>query len=184
MAQKKTYRLTQKLLKGIRVDGDLYTLLETVNSQDIPYGARFCNVDGIVGIEYRDKDGKPHRDDGPARFLIDGTQTWFQHGLIHRDDDEPAIIYKDGEKHWYKEGKLHRKGAPAIMSPDGAEAWYLKGDCHRDDGPAITSAGGISIQYWRRGYYVCKWVIDKEIREKQKEQLIVDLKARVKELEE
>jgi len=178
MAGKKTFRLTKRLLAATHIDEDLRSLL--IASEDRPPGAVFCHVDGVIGLEYRDKDGKPHREDGPARFLIDGTETWFRHGVIHRDGDEPAIIYEDGEKHWYKDGKLHREGAPAITDPHGAESWFVKGELHRLDGPAIISAGRLSEQYWRKGCVVNKFVIDKEIREKEKDQLIADLKEQLK----
>ena len=45
------------------------------------------------------KDGKYHRDDGPAVIYCDGSKEWFQHGVYHRADG-PASIFKDGTKHW------------------------------------------------------------------------------------
>jgi hypothetical protein len=59
-------------------------------------------------IEYRNKDGVLHREDGPARICItDGWKAWFKNGFCHRDNNLPAIIdpinkvsiyYTDGKR--------------------------------------------------------------------------------------
>ena len=38
---------------------------------------------------------------------------WFKNGKLHRDGG-PAIEFKNGTKKWYKNGKLHRFKRPAI----------------------------------------------------------------------
>ena len=53
------------------------------------------------------RNGKLHRDDGPAIIRPDGTQEWYKEGKLHRDDG-PAIVYISGVKYWYKEGKIHK----------------------------------------------------------------------------
>lgn len=39
---------------------------------------------------------------------------WFRNGKIHRDGG-PAVIYSNGYKVWYKNGFIHREDGPAIM---------------------------------------------------------------------
>jgi hypothetical protein len=51
--------------------------------------------------EWKDKDGRLHRDDGPAVIKPDGTQEWYQHDERHRDDG-PAWIWPDGRQLWYQ----------------------------------------------------------------------------------
>lgn len=42
--------------------------------------------------EWRDKNGRLHREDGPAVIWEDGDQEWFINGVLHRLDG-PAINY-------------------------------------------------------------------------------------------
>lgn len=46
------------------------------------------------------KDGKRHREDGPAAEYADGDRYWYQHGKFHRDDG-PAIEYANGNKGFF-----------------------------------------------------------------------------------
>jgi len=50
------------------------------------------------------KDGKYHREDGPARIYANGTQIWYKNGKLHRKDG-PAVIWDDGIQCWFKDGK-------------------------------------------------------------------------------
>ncbi len=77
-------------------------------------------------IEWKDKDGKLHRDDGPAWIEPNGTQIWVQHGEYHRDDG-PAVVEPDGTQLWYQDGKLHRDNGPAAIYEDGEQEWYQHG---------------------------------------------------------
>ena len=70
--------------------------------------------------------GQLHREDGPAIIRPDGSQEWWLHGQLHREDG-PAIIHPDGSQYWYLHGKRHREDGPAIINPDGKQAWYLHG---------------------------------------------------------
>jgi hypothetical protein len=37
----------------------------------------------------------------------DGTQHWFQHGKLHRDNDKPAVIEADGrQEYWINDEKI------------------------------------------------------------------------------
>jgi len=49
------------------------------------------------------KDGKLHREDGPAYQNVAGTTKWYRHDELHRDDG-PAVEYADGTKEWWREG--------------------------------------------------------------------------------
>jgi hypothetical protein len=71
------------------------------------------------------KEGKQHREDGPAVESLDGKREWCLNGLFHRIDG-PAIEYPDGYKKWYKEGELHREDGPAIEYPDGRKKWWIE----------------------------------------------------------
>ncbi len=104
-----------------------------------------CCLDRIV--EWRDEDGRLHRDDGPAWILPDGTQSWYQHGEWHRDDG-PAIIRANDTKEWYQHGRLHRDDGPARVRPDGSMFWYYHGERHRGDGPARIWSDGTQEWFW------------------------------------
>ena len=69
-------------------------------------------------------------------------------GNLHSYDDKPACRHGDGSEHWYKHGKLHRDNGPAIINPRRGEIWYQNGEMHRDDGPAIDySQRGVRMWY-------------------------------------
>jgi hypothetical protein len=73
-------------------------------------------------IEYRLRNGRLHREDGPA--IVSGHhKLWAINGFTHREDG-PAIEYYDGDKVWYARGKMHRLDGPA-MEFDGAKFWYV-----------------------------------------------------------
>lgn len=56
----------------------------------------------------------------------DGTQYWFQNGVLHRTDG-PAAIWPDGTEYWYQNGQRHREDGPAVIRPDGTQRWCLNG---------------------------------------------------------
>jgi len=70
------------------------------------------------------KNGKQHREDGPAVIYPDGTVIWKIESKRHREDG-PAVIYKDGRKEWWLNGKRHRVDGPAIICTNGSEKYYL-----------------------------------------------------------
>jgi hypothetical protein len=47
----------------------------------------------------------------------DGTQFWYKDGKRHREDG-PAIIWPDGYQSWWKDGKLHREDGPVLNKMD------------------------------------------------------------------
>jgi len=36
----------------------------------------------------------------------DGSEVWIKNGKLHREDG-PAVIWYNGHQFWYKNGKLH-----------------------------------------------------------------------------
>lgn len=54
-------------------------------------------------IEYRDTNGKRHREDGPAVIWYDGTREWWDNGSRHREDG-PAIVFPNGNEVWFING--------------------------------------------------------------------------------
>jgi len=75
---------------------------------------------------WRNSEGQPHREGGPAVIEADGTQEWYHKGKYHRLGG-PAIIYFDGTKVWYHKGELHREGGPSVIFSDGRQYWCLNG---------------------------------------------------------
>ena len=93
------------------------------------------------------KDGKLHREDGPALEWKNGKKEWYHKGIPHREDG-PAIQNPDGTKEWYRHGRRHRIDGPAIERPDGTKEWYQDGRRHRIDGPAVEKANG-KVKWYR-----------------------------------
>lgn len=53
------------------------------------------------------RNGKLHRDDGPAVIKPDGTQEWYKEGKLYREDG-PFIVYTSDVANWNKEGKISK----------------------------------------------------------------------------
>jgi hypothetical protein len=102
-------------------------------------------VDSYDNKKWYNKDGKLHREDGPAIEWINGNRTWYFNGKLHREDG-PAIEYANGDKKWYFNDRCHREDGPAIERVNGHKGWYLNGKLHREDGPAIIYCDG--VEYW------------------------------------
>lgn len=91
------------------------------------------------------KDGKKHREDGPAVEFLNGDEHWYLNGYLHREEG-PAIEYANGSKEWYLEGLRHREDGAAVEWSDGSRFWFRHDKRHRVDGPAIEWFDGDS--YW------------------------------------
>jgi len=87
------------------------------------------------------KDGKLHREDGPAVEWDNGSKEWFIDGKLHREDG-PAVVWANGDKEWYINGNQHRLDGTAVELANGDKAWYINGNQHRLDGPAVELANG------------------------------------------
>ena len=44
-----------------------------------------------------------------------GTKRWFKDGKLHRDDG-PAVIWSDDEQYWYKNDERYEPSAHEIMA--------------------------------------------------------------------
>jgi hypothetical protein len=76
--------------------------------------------------EYRDAEGRLHREDGPALVHKNGSVKWYRHGRRHRLG-APACVYVNGTRKWYEDGLRHRDGGPAATYPDGRRIWFERG---------------------------------------------------------
>jgi hypothetical protein len=76
--------------------------------------------------EYRDEDGRLHREEGPALVHANGSVKWYRHGRRHREG-APACVYVNGTRKWYEDGLRHRDGGPAATYPDGRRIWFERG---------------------------------------------------------
>ena len=78
-------------------------------------------------VEWKDQDGKLHREDGPALELPEkGGRAWYIHGKLHREDG-PAMDGPLG-KSWYLKGRKHREDGPAVEWADVRKEWYRNGE--------------------------------------------------------
>jgi len=69
-----------------------------------------------------------HRNDLPAIIKTNGTQEYYQSGLLHRSNDLPAIVRANGSKEWWINGRRHRdNGLPAIVRVNGTQEYYNNG---------------------------------------------------------
>ena len=82
------------------------------------------------------------------RKYSDGATKWYKNGKLHREEG-PAIEWADGPKEWYKNGQRHREDGPAIEYCNGKE-WWVNGQYHREDGPAVEYINGHK-EYWING---------------------------------
>jgi hypothetical protein len=55
-----------------------------------------------------------------------GARSWWRDGKLHRDDG-PAIEWADGYRAWYRDDKLHRDDGPAVERPNGTRQWWRNG---------------------------------------------------------
>lgn len=94
---------------------------------------------------------------------------WMKNGKVHREDG-PAIEHQSGYSAWYFEGMKHRLDAPAIIWHDGSMEWFVHGSRHREDGPAVTDSDG-SKEWWINDVQLTEeefnqWLEKKELNEK------------------
>ena len=80
-----------------------------MNIIKVQYGADIPdNFTGIV--EYEDGDKKE----------------WYKEGKYHREDG-PAIEHENGSKEWWFEDKIHRIDGPAVEYSDETKGWWIDG---------------------------------------------------------
>ena len=99
----------------------------------------------------------------------DGTKVWLnEDGLYHRENG-PAKELIDGSKEWWLNGKLHREDGPAVECPHGYNEWYLNGELHREDGPAMDYSNGFE-KWYLNGIEYSKEEFNKKIAEINKDE--------------
>ena len=64
-----------------------------------------CLIDSYNDIAWY-KDGKRHRDDGPAIECANGNKEWLKNGKMHREDG-PSWECANGDKLWYLNDKQY-----------------------------------------------------------------------------
>lgn len=95
-----------------------------------------------------------------------GTKGWYKEGRCHREDG-PAVERADGTKYWLIEGEFHREDGPAVERADGTKSWYIRGKLHREDGPAVEWADGTKHWYIEGKYYSLEEDWKKKVEELQ-----------------
>lgn len=106
-------------------------------------------------VEYRDRHGRWHREDGPAVEWPNGELGYYFHGQLHRDGG-PAREYPNGTKEWWHYGLVIKI---ITTDSDGSTSIYENNLCkknkdghvHCENGPAEVTFGVIS--YARNGQY-------------------------------
>ena len=110
-------------------------------------------TEGAIEGWYRD--GKRHREDGPAA-VYDPThnsegriEVWCRNGKIHRVDG-PATVFDPARnpegriEEWWRNGEVHREDGPAVVydpthnSEGRVETWFWGGVLYRKNGPVIV----------------------------------------------
>jgi len=77
-----------------------------------------------IGTKRHYRNGKCHREDGPAVIYPDSYQIWYRNGLTHREDG-PAVIFPDGFRAWWLNGKTVCMG-DVLDTPEKLEAYFLE----------------------------------------------------------
>ncbi len=65
----------------------------------------------------------PNHYTGVIEFY-NGNKYWYKEGKLHREDG-PAVEYTDGTKKWWIGGVLHRIDGPAVEMLSGSKLWYI-----------------------------------------------------------
>lgn len=78
--------------------------VEILDSPD-PVGGFDTRVEAPTGARYL-RNGKLHRQDGPAYEGRDGAEGWYQDGQLHRDPQEGPALVEDGHGEFYADGQL------------------------------------------------------------------------------
>jgi hypothetical protein len=149
---------TDKLIDISKVNTKLYEFISNIENTFIDYvitsknheyqfkNGKLSFIKGKNGTKIWYRNGKRHREDGPAFEGADGTKKWYINDKLHREDG-PAVITSDGSKEWRINGELHREDGPAREDADGTKWWLQGGKLHREDGPAFEDMDGTKEWY-------------------------------------
>ena|ERR1022692_3671942 len=69
----------------------------------------------------------PSEVDSEGTIFTSVGKVWQKDGCPHRLDG-PAYEGNDGTRSWWVEGQRHREDGPAVVHPDGREEYWLNGD--------------------------------------------------------
>lgn len=61
-----------------------------------------------------------------GRYEEEDRVCWYKDGKLHREDG-PAIKYKTSYKAWFIHGLKSREDGPAVEWADGGKEWWLNG---------------------------------------------------------
>jgi hypothetical protein len=146
-------------------------------------GGNLTKIEWVDGCKEWYKDGKLHREGGPACEYSNGDKVWYKEGVRHREEGA-ALEFASGNKYYYlngkqveeedlpmkawpkcevdengnkewrnKEGLFHRENGPAIEYENGNKFWYKEGKLHREGGPACEYSNG-DKEYFLNGIKV------------------------------
>lgn len=73
------------------------------------------------------RNGKLHREGGPAIEESSGFRAWYLNDKRHREDG-PAVEFRDGTRYWCRNDKVHREDGPAVEESNGTREWFLDGN--------------------------------------------------------
>ncbi len=122
------------------------------------YGGYWHDIAGIDhGCIIWMKDGRIHRNDGPAIVSAVGDHhicsagcvaryAWQYHGQFHRVGG-PSNENLNSCQSWSLHGEYCRYDGPTEMYDHSIISWYQDDDLHRVDGPAIIDSNGDIMWY-------------------------------------
>lgn len=114
-------------------------------------------------IIVRDMDEIPAEYTGIVKSLTTKNTFYYKNGKVHRENG-PAIETSDGGKYWYKNEKAHREDGPAVEFSDGYKEWWVDGFLYAEIRPHDTCVDFhfnlkdyIFLESWI-GNYGLKWM--------------------------
>lgn len=133
------------------------------NRSDLPTTIFYDKEGNITEEHWRNSNDQLDRPDGPAVIKYEPGkyfEMWYQKGVHHRKG-KPAVVGSDGSEIWYDQGLISRTdGGPAVtmyLTIDGEQVcekqWRVCGNAHRIDGAAIERSNG-EEEYWVAGRQV------------------------------
>ncbi len=106
----------------------------SMNEHNLPDGSYIDSDNDVCYV----KNGKIHREDGPAKEWPSGHKEWYINGKRHREDG-PAIEWVNGGKDWYKNGKRHREDGSAMEYADGRKEWWVDNKQYKTEGAYLEA---------------------------------------------
>ena len=138
-----------------------------------------CDVESEDGSKVWYKDGRCHREDGPAVERADGSKGWFFKGIFVGEGDEPdpalwarltsteanggpllngCVVILGGDKRWYKDDLRHREDGPAVERVDGDTRWYINGKYYGWNAKGFWALWGQLTEEQRGNPTLLRWM--------------------------